>query len=209
MNLKMIQHLFPELYTRAFTTAIQRELENTIINGVGAGKPLGFLKSSSLVSVAKESGQTAATILWENIVKMSNRALNFNTGKYVWLVHDDVQEQLDFLAFPVGVGGVPVYLPSSSAGTITTLKGKSVLTNDQCAALGTVGDINLVDLSQYMLITKGGVQADTSIHVQFLAAENCFRFIFRANGMPKKNSALTLKNSSNTRSPFVSLATRA
>ena len=198
-----------ELYNRAFTTAIQRELENTVINGVGAGKPLGFLKGANLVTVAKESGQAAATVLWENLVKMSNRALNFNTGNYAWLCHDDVQEQLDFLAFPVGVGGVPVYLPASAQGTITTLKGKPVITNDNCAALGTVGDINLVDLKEYMLITKGGVQADTSMHVQFLAAENCFRFIFRANGMPKKNSALTLKNSSNTRSSFVTLATRS
>lgn len=198
-----------QLYSKAFTTAIQRELENTVINGVGAGKPLGFLKGNNLVSVAKESGQTASTVLWENIVKMSNRALNFNTGNYVWLCHDDVQEQLDFLAFPVGVGGVPVYLPASAQGTIATLKGKSIITNDNCAALGTVGDINLVDLKEYMLITKGGVQADTSMHVQFLAAENCFRFIFRANGMPKKNSALTLKNSANTRSSFVTLATRS
>lgn len=197
-----------DLYNRAFTTAIQRELENTVINGVGAGKPLGFLKGASLVTVAKEAGQAAGTVMWENIVKMSNRALNFNTGNYVWLMHDDVQEQLDFMAFPVGVGGVPVYLPASAAGTITSLKGKSVLTNDNCSAIGSLGDINLVDLKEYMLITKGGVQADTSMHVQFLAAENCFRFIFRANGMPKKNSALTLKNSANTRSSFVTLAAR-
>lgn len=196
-----------DLYTRAFTTAIQRELENTIINGVGAGKPLGFLKGNALVSVAKETGQAANTIVYENIVKMYNRALDKN--KAIWLVHPDVQQEFDFLSFPVGVGGVPVYLPASSMGTLATLKGRPIIENDACSALGTVGDINFVDLSQYMLIKKGGVLADTSMHVQFLAAENCFRFIFRANGMPKKNSALTIKNSSNTRSSFVTLATRA
>lgn len=196
-----------DLYSRAFTTAIQREMENSVINGTGAGKPLGFLKSGSLVSVSKESGQAAATIAYENIVKMFNRALDKNNS--VWLVHPDVQEQLDFLAFPVGVGGMPVYLPASSMGTLATLKGRPIIENDNCAALGTVGDINFVDFSQYMMIRKGGVLADTSMHVQFLAAENCFRFIFRANGMPKKNSALTIKNSSNTRSSFVTLATRA
>ena len=196
-----------ELFTRSFTLAIQRELENTVINGIGAGKPLGFLKSPSLVSVSKESGQAAATVVWENIAKMYNRALDKN--KSVWLMHPDVQQELDFMAFPIGVGGVPVYLQASSVGSLASLKGRPIVESDLCAALGTVGDINFADLSQYMLIKKGGVLADTSIHVQFLAAENCFRFIFRANGMPKKNSALTIKNSSNTRSSFVSLATRA
>lgn len=196
-----------ELYTRAFTEAIQREMESAVISGTGAGKPLGFLKGGSLVSVAKESGQAADTIVYENIVKMYNRALD--KQKSVWLIHPDVQEQLDFLEFPVGTGGVPVYLPASSVGALSTLKGRPIIESDACSALGDVGDINFVDLSQYMLIKKGGVLADTSMHVQFLAAENCFRFIFRANGMPKKNSALTIKNSTSTRSPFVTLAARA
>lgn len=99
-------------------------------------------------------------------------------------------------------------MPASSQGTLATMKGRPIIESDLCATLGTVGDINFVDLSQYMLITKGGVQSDVSMHVQFLAAENCYRFIFRANGMPKKNTALTIKNSSNTRSSFVTLATR-
>lgn len=196
-----------QLYNNAFTTAIQRELENVVINGVGAGKPIGFLKGAALVTVAKENGQAASTIVYENMVKMYIRALD--KTKSVWLIHPDVQEQLDFMSFPVGVGGVPVYLPASSQGSLASLKGRPIIESDQCATLGTVGDMNFVDLSQYMLITKGGVQADVSMHVQFLVAENCFRFIFRANGMPKKNSALTIKNSANTRSSFVTLATRS
>jgi len=196
-----------DLYTRAFTLAIQRELENCVISGTGAGKPLGFLKGGSLVEVTKETGQTADTVVYENIVKMYNRALDKN--KSVWLMHPDVQAELDFMQFPVGVGGVPVYLGASSVGTLASLKGRPIVENDACSALGDLGDINFVDLSEYMLIKKGGVVADTSMHVQFLAAENCFRFIFRANGMPKKNSALTIKNSALTRSSFVTLKARA
>lgn len=195
-----------DLYTRAFTLGIRRAMESAIINGDGKGKPLGFLQSASLVSVAKETGQAAATVLWENIVKMHNRALDKNNT--VWLIHPDVQEQLDFMAFPVGVGGVPVYLPASSAGSLASMKGRPIIESDQCSALGTLGDINLVDLSQYLMIYKGGIDAATSIHVQFLAAENTFRFIFRANGIPKKNSTLTIKNTSATRSSFVGVANR-
>lgn len=195
------------LYTRAFELAIQRSLEGAIVSGNGVGKPIGFLNSGSLVSVAKEAGQAADTVDWANLSKMYNR--NLNKVKGVWLCHPDAQEQFDFLSFPVGTGGVPVYLPATQNGQLDMLRGRAIVESDHCSALGTVGDVNFVDLSQYMLAYKGGVDAATSIHVQFLTAENCFRFIFRANGMPKRNTKLTIKNSTNQRSSFVSLATRA
>jgi HK97 family phage major capsid protein len=195
------------LYNRAFSLAIQRELEAAIVAGTGVGKPLGFLKGGSLVSIAKETNQTAATINWKNLSGMYHRQLD--KSKAVWLVHPDAHEQFDFLEFPVGTGGVPVYLPATQQGTIDTLRGRRIVESDHCSALGALGDVNFVDLSQYMLAYKGGVDAATSIHVQFLTAENCFRFIFRANGMPKVNKKLTIKNSSNQRSPFVALAARA
>jgi len=195
------------LINRAFNLAIQRTMEGAVLAGDGIGKPLGILKSGSLVSIAKESGQEAETVTWKNLSGMYNRILNKQKG--VWLAHPDVHEQFDFLSFPVGTGGVPVYLPASQSGSLDMLRGRPIIDTDHCSALGTTGDVNFVDLSQYMLAYKGGVDAASSIHVQFLTAENCFRFIFRANGMPKVNKKLTIKNSSKQRSPFVTLETRA
>lgn len=195
------------LYTRAFELAIRRSMEGAIVSGDGVGKPLGFLKSGSLVEVPKETSQAAATIKWENISKMYHRGLNKTQG--TWVMHPDAHEQLDFLSFPVGDGGVPVYLPATQDGQLDRMRGRAIAESDHCSALGTKGDINFVDLSQYMLAFKGGVDAATSIHVQFLTAENCFRFIFRANGMPKQNKSLTIKNSAKKRSSLVTLATRS
>ena len=199
-----------QLYTKAFTLGIQRKLEEAVISGTGVGKPLGILEGTGLVSIAKEANQVADTVVWENISKMYNRALDKDQiAKYVWLTHPDVAAQFDFLSFPVGVGGVPVYLGASSVGSVASLKGRPVIETDQCSALGDKGDLIFVDLSDYMLITKGGVQADTSIHVQFLQAENAFRFIFRANGMPKRPKSMTIKNSTNARSSYITLDARA
>ncbi len=195
-----------ELYSRAFRLAIQRSLEGTIVSGDGIGKPLGFLNSGGLVTVAKETGQAAETILWDNLSKLYHRQLAKAQG--VWVAHPDAHEQFDFLSFPVGTGGVPVYLPATQVGSINSLRGRPIVESDHCSALGTAGDINYIDPSQYMLALKGGVDEASSIHVQFLTAENCFRFIFRANGMPKRNHTLTIKNSSNPRSSFITLATR-
>jgi HK97 family phage major capsid protein len=74
--------------------------------------------------------------------------------------------------------------------------------------LGTVGDIILVDLSQYLLIDKGGIQTAASIHVRFVFDESCLRVILRVDGQPIWNSALTPYKGSNTLSPYVALATR-
>jgi HK97 family phage major capsid protein len=93
-------------------------------------------------------------------------------------------------------------------GSVSMLKGRPIVESDHCSALGTIGDINFVNFEDYIMIFKGGLQQDYSIHVQFLTAQNCFRFIFYANGMPKRSSALTIKNSSNTRSSTVKLQTR-
>jgi len=206
-ELEQNSNFVSDLYTRAFQTAINRELEAAILSGTGVGKPLGMIPGNHTATVNKETGQAAATVLYENIIKMSNRAID--KSKSVWVIHPDVQQQLDFLQFPLGVGGVPVYLSASSVGTLASLKGRPIVETDHCSALGTIGDINFIDFSDYMMIFKGGLQTDYSIHVQFVTAQNCFRFIFYANGMPKRTSALTIKNSGSSRSSCVKLQTRS
>ena len=76
-------------------------------------------------------------------------------------------------------------------------------------ALGAKGDIALVDLSQYLLLKKGSAKQDWSMHVEFLTDQMCFRMVLRCNGAPKVNAPLKIKNSTLTRSPFVTLAARA
>jgi HK97 family phage major capsid protein len=195
------------IVTRGFTTAIRRELAAAVYNGDGVGKPLGLLQALCLVSAAKESGQTAATVVWENISKMYNRARG-SKSKFVWLIHPDVLPQLENMVKVIGTGGVPVYLPSALPDSMDTLRGRRIYESDQCQALGTKGDIMFINPKEYVLIYKGGIETASSIHVGFLTAENCFRFIFRCNGFPKQRSALTLKNSSTTRSSVISLDTR-
>jgi len=184
---------------------------DAIINGTGAGQPLGLLNAGCTVSVAKEGLQGAATIEKENIDKMWARMHAPSRQSAVWLINQDVESELERLAANVGTGGVPVYLP---AGGITDtpnsrLKGREVLVTEFQPTLGTVGDIMLVDLSQYLTVTKGDVTSDTSIHVQFTTGETAFRFTFRVDGQPWWSAALTPFKGTNTLSPFISLATRA
>jgi HK97 family phage major capsid protein len=198
-----------DLFSRAFEAGIIRKFESAIVGGTGAGQPIGFTNATNGISITKETGQEAKTVLWNNVIKMHNRRLKKPTSNFGWVCHPDVKEQFDFMEFPLGVGGIPVYLSESKMGDISSLKGLPIIESDLCSAIGTVGDIMLIDFNDYIVIRKGGIKTATSIHVLFTTGEQAFRFTFRGNGMPKSKTALTLKNSTNTRSGIVKLATRA
>lgn len=196
---------------KAFPDEMSFVMEDEIINGTGAGQMLGILGGGCLVSVAKETGQAAASVVYDNITKMWGRMFAPCRANAVWLINQDVEQPLNGMGISVGTGGIPVYLPPGglSETPFARLMGRQVIPVEQCQTLGTVGDILLADLSQYTMIDKGGIQAASSMHVRFINDEQTYRFIARNDGQPSWNSALTPKNGSNTLSPFVALATRA
>lgn len=195
---------------QAFSEEFGFVLDDAIIRGSGNGQPLGILTSPATVAVAKETGQVADTVVWENIVKMWSRLWSRSRNNAAWFIHQDVLPQLATMAMTVGVGGVPVYLPATGAAgqPYSTLFGRPVIEIEQADTVGDLGDIMLLDLSQYLMIDKGGLEAAQSIHVRFLYGENTFRFILRTDGQPIWNSPMTLYNSNTTVSPFVLLAAR-
>lgn len=198
------------LLNNAMATAANRLLEGAVVDGDGVGKPLGILHAPNLVTVEKESTQDKK-LTFQNIARMYGRILPRCKTNAVWVMHPDLAEELPFLTLPIGTGGVPVYLPPTGAtGTpYATLYGKPIIETDHMAAVGKKGDIGLFDLKQYMLLRKGTVKQDMSIHVEFLTAQNCFRLQLRAGGAPKGKSAVKLKNSKVLRSPFIVLGDRS
>ena len=198
-------------FGNAFTLAADRLLTASVIEGDGEGKPLGILKSPALITVDAEAGQAAGSFTGINAVKMQARTLPRNRNRLTWLMHPDVEEQLPSLAINSGEAAKFLWNPEGGLGNFDSQRvlGKPVLFEDSCAALGSKGDILLVDPFQYILLTKGTARQDWSIHVEFLTDQRCFRMVFRCNGAPKVNAPLTIKNSTKTRSPFVALAARS
>lgn len=198
--------------SNAFEQEFAFAIQDAIVNGTGAGQPLGILNSGCLVSVSKETGQAAATLVAENVQKMYARMWPRSVPNSMWWINQECWPQLFNLAMPVGTGGVPLFQPAGgmSQAPFGTLLGRPIVPIEQCQALGTKGDIYFVDMSQYIFCDKGGIQAASSIHVKFDYNETAFRFTYRCDGQPGWNSALTpYKGTSSTQSPFISLNTRA
>ena len=201
--------------SRAFGKEFGFKIDDAIINGNGAGKPLGILNGPALVSQAKETSQTAATINAQNIAKMFARLHEEDLGSAVWVYNAGCKAQLMTLSLTVGSNTYPVFIPGGISGNmagavpVSTILGLPAFAMEQCAALGTVGDIVLFNPSKYLWIDKGGVKAAQSIHVAFEKSETAFRFVYRADGQPAEKSALTPYKGSDTLSSYVALQTRS
>ena len=193
-----------------FILAADRLLTESVIAGDGVGKPLGLLNSGAMVIVDKETSQAAGTFQGANAIKMQARAMPKGRERLVWLMHPDLEEQLPYLSIQSGEAAKFLWNPEGGLGNFDTQRvlNKPVLFEDSCPALGSKGDVMLVDPMQYILLSKGTAKQDWSIHVEFLTDQNCFRMVFRCNGAPKVNKPLKIKNSAKTRSPFVALAAR-
>lgn len=188
------------------------KITDALINGTGAGRPTGILNSGCLVSVAKESGQAADTVQFENIVNMQARMYSGSWKNAVWMINQDITPQLQTMFIEGTSSSIPVYLPANSVAgkPYETLYGRPVIPSQACQTLGDKGDIILCDWSQYLAIMKtGGIRDDVSIHLYFDYDMVAYRFILRISGQPWWRTAITPKNSSNTLSCFVSLDARA
>lgn len=197
--------------SQAFTEEFGFVFDDSVFRGSGVGQPLGFMNSPALVTITKETGQAADTIVTENIAKMYAAMPSSSKSSAVWLVNANVMPQLLTLSIGVGAAGQPVFMPPGgiSGAPYGMIFGRPVVECEQSASIGDLGDIAFVDLSEYLWIEKGGVQAASSIHVQFLTDETTFRWVARVNGQPSWNLPLTpYKGVASSFSPFVTLAAR-
>jgi HK97 family phage major capsid protein len=197
--------------TDAITEELRFKTEDAIINGTGSGQPLGVLNSGSLITQAKDGGDSGATISTNDVLAMYSRLWVRSLPNAVWFIDQSIQRTLFTLTLGApSLGQVLIYtLPGANGNKYATLMGLPVIPTEHGAALGTPGDIVLADMEQYILIDKGGPRVDSSMHVRFLTDEMTFRFIYRVDGQPWWNVPLTPKSGGPTQSPFLALATRS
>ncbi|HXH05861.1 MAG TPA: phage major capsid protein [Vicinamibacterales bacterium] len=195
--------------TRGAARAIRFKASDAIMNGTGAGQPLGWLNSPALVTQAAESGQAADTVVAQNVAKMFARMLPSGLGDARWYINSDVLPQL----LTMQLGNNAVYaLPQ--VGFVQApggfLFGRPVIPVEHCATVGDVGDIQFVSPSGYYAAVRAGegLQFASSMHLFFDYAIQAFRWTFRLGGQPFLSAPVSPAKGSMTKSFFIALAAR-
>jgi len=200
-----IESMFPE--AMAFFEDVD------FLAGSGVGEPIGAIsptQNPALIAVAKETSQVAATIMWENVLKMYSRMLPTSLARAVWVVTPDAFVQLATMALNVGVGGSAVWITDATGSPVLTLLGRPVIMSEKApGVLGAQGDISLVDFGYYLIGDRQMMSVESSPHVKFTSDKTTYRVIQRNDGRPWLQSAITPKNSGPTLSPFVQTAVRS
>jgi HK97 family phage major capsid protein len=200
--------------SQAFQSELAFKLDDAFINGNGAGKPLGILQNGALVTQAKESSQSAAGIVAQNISKMFSRLIKRNRGSAIWLYNQGCEAELMSLALTIGSNSYPVLIMGGTTGNmreevaVDRILGRAAYASEHCSAMGTVGDIIFTDPKAYVVVDKGGPKSAVSVHVRFLQDEQVLKFTYRVDGQPVRRSPLTPFKGSNTLSTTVVVATR-
>lgn len=189
--------------------AINYKINSAIINGDGNAKPIGILQSGFKISVAKESGQAADTIVYRNLIKMKSRLL----GNGVWLAHPACREQLMALKDDndnfIYMSGTQ--FANASVSPFETLLGLPIVyMSGSMPALGDEGDIILANMSYYWYVAKlGGAKSSMSTHLFFDRDITAFKYTIRLDGKCPFKSPVTTENGSYQMSGFVTIADRA
>jgi HK97 family phage major capsid protein len=192
-----------EQHVTATVTAEQQCRRDTaILTGSGVGEPLGILNSGALVTVAADAGQTAGSITMANISNAVRRLLPWCIPRASIICHPDAYGAL------LQVAGSAYSAPTAEA-PYGRLWAFPLIPCEYCPPLGTVGDVVVADLTDYLLVVKSEQRLDYSPDVRFLNGEGVFRLSQRIGGQPLTRSATTPFGGGAARSPYVAVATRA
>lgn len=196
------------LALRKIRQAIQWKQNDAIINGGGAGMPLGVLKSDARYVVPKVSGQAAQTITYTNLVQMDSRRLPGQ--EYAWFVTPQAREQLGLMVLPGGLAPAAYnLLMGYSERQFPSILSHPIVDMQELPALGQEGDIMLVNMKGYLSGTKQ-TQMATSIHMFFDTNATAFRAVARMDGKPwATKPVVSAKNPNFKMSQFIVLGARA
>ena len=189
---------FVSILSAGFGDEFAAKIFEEMLNGDGVGRYQGIANSPALITVDKETGQAADSLVYQNVVKMMSRCWGY--GNAVWIANHSCIPALASMTLPGNL--TPFWRPGDS-----TLLGRPIFFSERAAAVGDLGDLILVNPSEYLEGETEPMQNASSIHVRFLEHEQTFKFLMANAGACWWRTPLTPKRGT-TLSPFVYLAAR-
>jgi len=172
--------------------------DQQLYNGNGIGGPLGVIKAPCRIDVSRT---TASQVVAADIRNMIARIKM--GGSYLFVASQTI---IPYLSALVDAGSNMIFHSDYTKPIPNTLMGIPLMFHDRSVALGTAGDLILVDMSYYLIKNGSGPFVDASPHVYFTSNKTVIKAFWNVDGKPWLSAPLPLEGStSNTVSPFVVL----
>lgn len=185
-----------------FGKAIAWFEEYAFLQGNGVGKPQGMLTAGSALAVTRNTG---GSVLFPDVANLWAKLLPASWGSAVWTFSPSVVPQLlqlkdganraIFISIDQGITKSPNW----------SLLGRPAFPTEKVPALGTKGDLMLLDPALYVIGDRMSVEVAASEHVNFLKNQMTWRVVERVDGQPWLEKPITLQDGSTQVSPFVVL----
>lgn len=198
---------FEDQLGQAMISSTSWSMDYAFLCGNGVAKPLGVLNDPALITVSKEAGQAAGTIVYENLIKMFSRLAPQCVKNAVWIANSTTIPGLLTLTISVGTAGSAIPVMNESNGQFTILT-RPVIFTEKVPSLGNKGDILLVDLTQYAVGLRKDILIDKSNAPGWTEDMTDYRTILRVDGRGIWREPITPKNG-DTISWCVTLENRA
>ncbi len=179
-----------------FKRAVSKAEDTAFLTGSGIGRPLGILNSPAAINV----GRAAANLIaYADVTAMLARIIP--GGEPTWIASPTIISQLATL---VDAGSHATWQ------SYRELFGIPLIFSARLPALGSAGDLMLVDLSYYLIADGSGpfvVASNQSSAANFTSNKTVIKIFWNVDGQPWLSAPIPLEGSAaNTVSPFVSLA---
>jgi len=187
-----------------FRRAMMASDDREFFNGNGIGGPLGYLNAGATYDVTRE---TSNTITYTDVTEMLARLL-MRGGSPIWVASQSIMTTLLRMRNPQGSpyngDGALIFQPSVVPGVPAMLLGYPIVWHERASALGSAGDLSLVDLSYYLIKDGSGPIIASSEHVKFTTNKTVFKILWNVDGQPWLTAPLKQEGGYEV-SPFVAL----
>lgn len=172
-------------------SAVSFLLDRDFLTGSGIARPQGVLNDSSRINVARA---TANQVNYADIIGMYGRLAPQCQQRAIWVASHSVLPQL----LNMTVASELVFVNGIATSAPLTLFGRPILFTEKTSALGTAGDLMLVDLSHYAIGMRQEIVLDISNAPGWTRDVVSLRAIVRVDGVGLWKDPITPVNGGDT-----------
>jgi len=182
--------------------AIMMAEDNAFLTGDGVAKPHGIQSQPARILQVRN---TANQINWADVRDMYWQCYK-EGGSPIWVASPSCLPQIMGISDP-NTSGTMIWQPSAREGEPNRLLGLPLLFNVRSPALGSEGDLMLLNLSYYVIKDGSGPYIAASPHVYFTSNKTIVKIFWNVDGDSWLRAPIPIENdAANNLSPFIVLA---